>query len=129
MTKINKQETSSGSIVVDFEIDSGTVFLIIKNTGDQAALNLKIKPSKPILGLEGKKDLRELAVFKEISYLAPLKEIRIFVDGYDSFFRRLKDTRISFVVSYRHEKGKSFKGKIDHDLKIYSDLIFFIKKS
>ena len=117
------------SVIVDFEIDASAVFIVIKNPGDSAVLDLKIKPSVPILGLEGKKDLRKLNLFKEIKYLAPLKEFRIFVDSYDSFFRHLKNTQITFVLSYRDGNKKSYKEKIIHDLKIYTDFIFFIKKS
>jgi hypothetical protein len=105
------------------------VFLIIKNNGLRAALNLKIKPSSSILGLEGKKDIRSLHIFKGISYLAPGKEIRIFVDSYESFFRHLKTTLIRFSLTYQDDDKNSYESKITHDLKIYSDLIFFIKKS
>lgn len=117
------------SVVVDFEIDGMMVFIVIKNMGTTAVLDLRIKPSVPILGLEGKKDLRKLNLFKEIKYLAPLKEFRIFVDSYDSFFRHLKNTQIVFSLTYQDYNKKSHKEKITHDLKIYTDLIFFIKKS
>src|ERR1700676_937340 len=98
-------------VIVDFEIDAESVFLIIKNLGAVAALNLKIKPSSPIVGLEGKKDIGQLSIFKKISYLAPLKEIKIFVDSYESFFLHLKDSSVRFKISYKNEKGKSFKMK------------------
>jgi hypothetical protein len=129
MARDKKNEVSRGSVVVDFEVDAAMVFIIIKNTGSTAALNLKINPSRSVIGLEGKKDLRELSVFTEISYMAPLKEIRIFVDSYDSFFRNLKNTLISFTITYMDESDVVYKNKITHDLKIYADLIFFIKKS
>jgi hypothetical protein len=115
-------------VIVDFEIDAESVFLIIKNLGAVPSLNLKIKPSSPILGLEGKKDIGKLSIFKKISYLAPLKEIKIFVDSYESFFRNLKVSSVRFKISYKNEKKKSFKMKIHHDLRIYADLIYFIKK-
>jgi hypothetical protein len=115
-------------VIVDFEIDAEAVFLIIKNLGAVPALNLEIKPSASIWGLEGKKDLSQLTIFKEITYLAPLKEIKIFVDSYESFFTHLKDTSIRFKIYYKNERGKSFKLKIHHDLRIYTDLIYFIKK-
>jgi hypothetical protein len=120
-------DTNGIQIVVDFEIDAETVFLIIKNTGGSPAFRLKIKPSSPILGLEGKKDVGELSIFKGISYLAPSKEIKIFLDSNASFFRHLKKTSIRFKISFRDEQGKSFKREIKHDLKIYADLIYFIK--
>ncbi|HEV3222110.1 MAG TPA: hypothetical protein VGZ90_04490 [Puia sp.] len=129
MAKIKNIISSDNSVIVDFEIDASTVFIAIKNSGVNAALHLKIKPSTAIFGLEGKKDLSKLNLFKEIKYMAPLKEIRIFVDGYDSFFRHLKNSMIDFTITWQDENKKSFKTKISHDLKIYSDLIFFIKKS
>jgi hypothetical protein len=129
MAKSKNIISSDNSIIVDFEIDASTVFILIKNSGNHAALHLKIKPSAPILGLEGKKDLSKLNIFKEIKYMAPLREIRIFVDSYDSFFRHLKNTMIDFTITWQDEDKKSYRNKISHDLKIYSDLIFFIKKS
>jgi hypothetical protein len=121
-------DNNGALIVVDFEIDAESVFLVIKNAGSAPAFKLKIKPSSPILGLEGKKDVGSLSIFKKISYLAPSKEIKIFVDSYASFFRNLKKTTIQFKISFRDEQKKSFKREIKHDLKIYADLIYFIKK-
>ena len=115
-------------VIVDFEIDAEAVFLIIKNLGAVPALKLEIKPLSSILGFEGKKDISKLSIFREISYLAPLKEIKIFVDSYESFFTHLKDESIYFKISYKNEKRKSFKIKIHHDLRIYADLIYFIRK-
>ncbi len=115
-------------VIVDFEIDAEAVFLIIRNLGAVPALKLKINPLSPILGLEGKKDIAKLSIFREISYLAPLKEIRIFVDSYESFFTHLKDFSVYFNISYKNEKRRSFKIKIHHDLRIYADLIYFLRK-
>jgi hypothetical protein len=128
MPKSNTKQSNAGSVIVDFEIDASTVFIVIKNLGGSAALNLKIKPSTSIPGLEGKKDLSRLLLFKEIKYFAPLKELRIFVDSYDSFFRHLENSVVSFTISYQDENKNPFSNKITHDLKIYTDLIFFIKK-
>ena len=128
MVKTRTMASPVTSVVVDFDIDASTVFIVIKNLGTSAAIDLRIKPSAPILGLEGKKDLRKLNLFKEIKYLAPLKEIRIFVDSYNSFFHNLKNTQITFALTYKDNNKKSYKEKIIHDLKIYTDFIFFIKK-
>ena len=129
MAKIKNIISSENQVIVDFEIDASVLFILIKNPGNHALLNLKIKPVSAIPGLGGKRDLSKLNVFKEISYMAPFKEIRIFVDSYDSFFRNLKDTKIEFNITYQDEAEKSYRKKITHDLKIYADMIFFIKKS
>ena len=115
-------------VIVDFEIDAESVFLIIKNLGAVPALKLKIRPLSAILGLEGKKDITRLSIFKEISYLAPLKEIKIFIDSYESFFTHLKDSSVYFKISYKNKKRRSYKMMIHHDLRIYADLIYFLKK-
>jgi hypothetical protein len=124
-----KSKSRTGSLVVDFEIDAEMVFIVIKNPGQVPLRNVKIKPSSPILGLEGKTDIAKLSIFEEIAFLAPDKEIKIFVDSYESFFRNLKDWLISFNIRYQDEKNRSYKSKITHNLEIYADLIFFIHKS
>lgn len=118
----------SPNIIIDFEIDAELVFISIKNLSNYPALNVKIKPSQKIIGLEGKKNITELSVFNEIKYLAPHKEIKIFIDTFHSFFKHLKRTEVYFTMSYTDEAGKAFNKKILHDLNIYKDLIFFIKK-
>jgi hypothetical protein len=124
-----KHKSKTGSVVVDFEIDAEMVFIVIKNMGLSPLQHLKIKPSAPIVGLEGKTDITKLSIFEEISYLAPLKEIKIFVDSYESFFRNLKDWLIVFNIRYTDEKNRLYKLKITHNLEMYADLIFFIDKS
>jgi len=118
----------TNSIIVDFEIDASLVHILIKNSELHPLLNVKIKPSAPIVGLGGNKDLSKLNVFKEIKYLAPQKELKIFVDSYESFFRNLKQSTIDFTITFQDTNNKSYKTKISHDLKIYLDLILLIKK-
>lgn len=115
-------------LIIDFDIDVELVFLSIKNCSNSPALNVSIKPSQSILGLGGTKNIAKLSIFNEIKYLAPHKEIRIFIDSYDSFFQNLKRDDISFDISYRDENKYDYKKKIQHDLSIYRDMIFFIKK-
>jgi hypothetical protein len=127
MGKKKKTKTGRGQIIVDFEVDAEMVFVVIKNIGQVPVFSLKIKPSAAIIGLEGKTDITNLSIFEEISYLAPGKEIKIFVDSYESFFRNLKDWLISFTLNYKDERDEWHKSKITHNLEIYSDLIFSLK--
>ena len=50
-------------VIVDFEIDAESVFLIIKNLGAVPALKLKISPLSAILGLEGKERYHQTFYF------------------------------------------------------------------
>ncbi len=122
-------DTNTPNVIVDFLVDAEMVFLSIKNWSDYPAINVRIKPSDSIMGLGGRKDITDLSVFNEIKYLAPYKEIKIFIDEYHSFFENLKTPEIDFAVYYSDENGQAFRKKILHDLNIYKDLIFFIKKT
>lgn len=115
-------------IVVDFDIDAEMVHIIIRNLSYVPALRVRIRPSHAIIGLGGSKDISTLAIFKEISYLAPQKEIKVFVDEFESFFRNLKNTKISFAVAFEDEVGKPIRHTIHHELAIYQDLTYLIKK-
>ena len=115
-------------IVVDFEVSADLVFVVIKNLSNRAALKLKIKPSVALKGLGGRKNIAALTVFKEISYLAPQKEIRVFVDSYSSFFEHQEKMLVKFSITYENEEGKVLRQHIEHNLAIYKDLIFFIQK-
>ncbi len=120
--------TKQPNVIIDFEIDSELVFIAIKNLSNYPAFNVKIKPSQRIMGLEGKRNITELSIFNEIKYLAPYKEIKVFIDAYHSFFEHLERTEIAFDLYYTDEEGEAFNKRIIHDLNIYKDLIFFIKK-
>jgi len=122
-------DNDAPNVIIDFEIDGELVFISIKNSTNYPAINVRIKASDSIIGLEGKKDITDLAVFNEIRYLAPYKEIKIFIDSYNSFFEHLKKTEIDFALYYTDENGQAFRKKILHDLSIYKDLVFFIKKN
>src|SRR5690349_15289841 len=115
-------------IVVDFDIDSELVHIIIRNLASVAALRLRIRPSHAIIGLGGTQDLSNLNIFKEITYFAPGKEIRIFIDEHESFFTNLKSTKISFTIAFEDEFNKPIRHTIHHDLAIYKDLSYLIKK-
>jgi hypothetical protein len=121
-------EFTTPYIIIDFEITHDLVFILIKNASPVAALNVKIKPTPAIKGLGGRKNINSLSVFKKISYLAPQKEIRVFVDSYDSFFQHQEKLEINFAIEYSSEDGKSYRKSIKHNLAIYKDLIFFIQK-
>jgi len=121
-------EQSVPNIIVDFEVTPDLVFVVVQNIADQAAFKLRIKPSTAIKGLGGKKNISSLSLFREITYMAPKKEIRVFVDSYDSFFEQQEKLLIRFSVSYENEEGRSFGKTIEHNLAIYKDLIFFIQK-
>ncbi len=127
MGKKKKTKSGKGQIIVDFEIDAEMVFIVVKNSGQSPLFSLKIKPSAAILGLEGKTDIAKLSIFEEISYLAPGKEIKIFVDSYESFFRNLKDWLISFTIIIRMKEISGIKRRLPITWKYIPTSYFSLK--
>jgi hypothetical protein len=70
----------------------------------------------------------ELPLFRNIEFLAPHKEIRTFLDGSASYFRRQEPLLITAQISYEDEAGKKYSRTIRHDLSIYLE-IGYINKS
>jgi len=117
--------TDQAYIVVDFEVDAESVFISIRNLSDLPALRLRIKSSVAIQGLDGEKDISQLAIFKEISYFAPHKKIRVYVDEHESFFKHLTNTKVSFTIAYEDESARPVRHTIHHELAIYKDLTYY----
>jgi hypothetical protein len=68
--------------------------------------------------------LSKLSVFHKLRYLAPYREIEVFLDPAERFLSQFedKDTVITITIAYAAEQGKRLKKSITHDLAIYQDL-------
>ena len=111
-------------VIVEFLFDRGLLSISVNNIGDRPALNVSVKFSEPILGLAGTKDISELALFKNIEFLGPGREITTFLDRSSSYFGRKQPTRILARVSYTDPEKQAYEQTIKHDLEIYRDLAF-----
>lgn len=110
------------SIVVDFELIEGSMYLCIYNLSDEPYLNVNITPGKEIHGSNNRSTTDQLTIFKEIRYLAPHKCFRIFLDIAELFFQKQTDMIIPFNVDYRNAAKQSFKYSFVQDLAVYRDL-------
>lgn len=115
-------------IVIDFEVEDGGMFLSISNQSAVPAMDVRVKPDTEIMGLGGRKKMVSLSMFSKITYLAPGKKIKTFVDSFESFFAHQRKMVVTFNISYRNDCNEKFTTTIKHDLKVYKDLVFFIKK-
>lgn len=111
-------------VIVEFLFNRGLLFISVNNIGERPALNVSVKFSQPIIGLAGTKDVSELALFKNIEFLGPGREITTFLDRSSSYFERKQPTRILARVSYSDPEKQAYEQTIKHDLEIYRDLAF-----
>ena len=111
-------------VIVEVLFDCGLLHISVHNIGDRPAINVSVKFNKKILGLNGRREISALALFKNIEFLGPGREIVSLLDSSSSYFKRKQPTKISAQVTYRDLEKRSYEVTIKHDLEIYRELPF-----
>jgi hypothetical protein len=115
-------------VIVDFIFDDGLLFVAVQNIGDKPAHKVAVQFDPPFRGVEGTCAVSEMALFRNIEFLAPWKEIVTFLDSSASYFARREPTRIAATVSWRDAAGRKHSAAIQHDLEIYRN-IGYVRKT
>ncbi len=109
-------------VIVDFIFEDGLLFIAIKNISTRPAYDVSIKFNRPFTGVEGTKKISALPLFRHIAFLAPHKEIVVFLDTSASYFRRRQPTNIRATILCQDAAGSVCQSVIPHDLTIYREL-------
>jgi hypothetical protein len=125
-----KEEDQSGrpEVIIDFIFEDGLFFIAVQNISDVPAYKVSTRFRPSFKGVEGTKQISELALFRNIEFLAPRKEIRAFLDTSASYFRRQEPLLIAAQISYEDGNGIKYATTIRHDLSIYLE-IGYVNKS
>lgn len=111
------------NVIVDFVLENDSMFIQIKNYSSYApAVNVRTKFDPPVLGFDGKELVSEIAVFKHLDYLAPLRVFNVFTAPLQAFLKHLEGDEIVIELIYEDDRGKRFAKTIKHNLSIYKDL-------
>lgn len=131
------EETIKPDVLVDFLFEKGLLFILVKNHSDAAAMGVKINFDKAFNGVGGRVQVSALNIFQHLQYLAPRKEIKIFLDVASAYFarlnpakiidgknipERLEPTELNVHISWFDEARVAHEKKIHHNLIIYKDL-------
>ncbi|MGH9871136.1 MAG: hypothetical protein ACRD9S_01580 [Pyrinomonadaceae bacterium] len=111
-------------VILEFLFDRGLLYISVRNIGNQPGIGVSVKFDKKILGLGGTKEISAMAVFKNIEFLGPQREILSLLDSSSSYFKRKQPTKISALVTYQDLEKRRYEISIKHDLEIYRDLVF-----
>ena len=128
-------------VYVDFLFEKGLLFILIKNNSDAPALEVRVDFDQEFSGVGGRVWISQLEIFKHLEYLAPRKEIKIFLDVASTYFSRIRlgevvkgigipilsirePTELELGLSWKSEQQEKFNKKIKHNLIIYKDLGF-----
>jgi hypothetical protein len=109
-------------VIVEFLFERGMFSIAVRNIGDRPALKASVAFDKKIVGVGGAREISGLALFKNIEFLGPGREIVAFLDTSDSYFRRQQPTNVSARVSYGDADGHTYEATITHDLEIFREL-------
>jgi hypothetical protein len=111
-------------VIVEFLFDRGLLYIAINNIGNRPALSISVKFDKKIFGLGGSKEISALALFSNIEFMGPRREIKTLIDSSGAYFKSKQPTKISALVSYQDPEKRRYETTIRHDLAIYRDLVF-----
>jgi hypothetical protein len=116
------EERDDGEVIVDVVFDRGLLFLVVANTGDRPATEVRVKFDRAFTGVGGAKRMHRLALFRKLEFLAPRKSIEVFLDRSDAYFARGEPTVLTARVTWRTPDGARRTATIRHDLEVYRDL-------
>src|ERR1700686_3449700 len=116
-------------VVVEFLFDRGMLFISVRNIGGRPAINIAVKFDKSIVGLGGTKEISALALFKNIEFLGPAREIVTLVDTSGSYFQRKQPTKVCARISYLDLARQKYETTIKHDLEIFRELSYLVSPS
>ena len=114
-------------VIVDFLFEDGMLFVAVQNIGSEPALRVRVAFDPPFKGLNGTTSIPELALFRNIEFLAPARSIRTLLDSTAAYFARKEPEHITATVSYSDRAGQKFSSTVLHDLSIYRDIAFIPK--
>jgi hypothetical protein len=116
------------AVIVDFDFEDGILFAAVRNISDRPAYRVSVSFDKPFTGLGGTRETSALPLFRNISFLAPRKEIRTVVDTTASYFARRQPAKLEAEVRWRSGDGRRRSHRIAHDLTIYKQLAYLARK-
>lgn len=109
-------------MVLDVTLERGFFYLVLKNAGDEPAVDVVTKIGPRIPGPDGVKPINELRIFGGVPYFAAGKEFSIPMGPAAARFSARQATKFKAAISYSDQSGNSYEESMVHDLEIYRDL-------
>lgn len=109
-------------VIVDFASREGLLFVILKNIGTRSGYHVTTRFDKLFRGLDGRKRISDIQLFRRLDFMPPGKEFTQFIDPLVAYFKRREPTKLTATITYRDRENRRFQEVITHDLRIYRDL-------
>lgn len=122
-TKSNSEVNSQfPEVIVDFECEEDSLFIIIANVGFSSAHRISIRCDKEIRDFRGKQ-ITEMAIFRRIEFMPPGKRIRLFVNSFAAYLKEKQPLRPVFTVTYFDREQKKQTDVIRHNLTMFKGIV------
>lgn len=116
-------------VILDVTFKDGLFFITLKNIGQGPAYKVRTEFDREIYGCEGTIKINSLALFKQIEFLPPSKEITIFLDMAYSYFKGKQPNLISATITYLDTQKHKHASQVKHNLEIYKRFPYMSNKS
>jgi len=111
-------------VILEILFERGLLYLSVRNIGEAPAVGVSVTFPKKLLGLGGTRDVSAQALFRNLEFLGPGREIATFLDSSHSYFSRRQPTKLAAKVAYGDLEGRRYAVTIRHDLGVFRDLVF-----
>ncbi len=109
-------------VILDFTCDQGMLFISLKNIGARSAYRVATKFDQPLHGLQGRKCISDLQLFRRVDFIPPGKEFIQFMDPVATWFTKRRSAKVGVTITYADREGRRYSERITHDLRVYRDL-------
>jgi hypothetical protein len=111
-------------VIVDVLFESGLLFLSLKNVTSRAAYNVSVRFEPPLMGFGGTVSMGALPLFRDLTFLAPGREIRTLLDSSAAYFVAEQPALVTATVTFADVAGRRKSATIRHNLEIYRRIAY-----
>ncbi len=124
MPRAREETTRDPAVILDLVFEDGLFFFELINVTSAPVYKVSVQFTHEITSSMSEKPVTGIQLFKNLTFLAPEKKIRVFVDTSRSYFARRQPTRFTATIRYQDAEGRRFNAEIPHNVGIYRDFPF-----
>ena len=114
-------EAVGPEVVLDVELRSGAIVLVLANTGTSTAFEPRVRFATSLVGLAGEIVVSDLPIWTGLAMLRPGSQIDVLLDAHTAP-RSQEDRRFTVTVTFQDASGRGVERSYTHDLDTYLGL-------
>lgn len=122
--KLTREEANSAEVIMYFRIEGPRMYIVIENSGNTIATNVKIEPNPELIN---SKDFNYERLNK-IPFLAPNYKIKSFFDKINNY-KNNEYPKGEFHISFQNIYGKTIKRTYYYDLKYLNGFGYLLSET